>query len=128
MNGSLFISSTAWPLAGKMANTNFPVSPIDRLNELPDSDIAWFNAGRHRRKELSPSGSSTEQAIAGSAYNTTAAISVARDSTGTALSTAEDSTGNALHKSYRHIRHALGVSDRHVGEALHATPKVETPQ
>jgi hypothetical protein len=102
MNGSLFISSTAWPLAGKMANTNFPVSPNDRLNELPDSDIAWFNAGRHPTQGVVAVSSSTKQAIAGSAYSTTAAISVAGDSTGTALSTAEDSTGNALHKLSAH--------------------------
>jgi hypothetical protein len=128
MNGSLFISSTTWPLAGKMTNTNFPVGPIARLNELPDGDIAWFNAGRHPAQGVIAISNSTGQAIASSGYNTTTAISVAGDSTGTTLSTAEDSTGNALQKSYRHTKHALGVSARHVGEALHVTPKPEAPQ
>jgi hypothetical protein len=64
MDGSLFISSAGQPLAGKMANTNFPVPG---LNELPDSAAS----------------SSTEQAIAAGGHNTTWAISVAGNSTGT---------------------------------------------
>jgi hypothetical protein len=128
MNGSLFISSTAWPLAGKMANTNFPAGPVARLNQLPDSDIAWFNAGRHPAQGVIAVSSSTQQALARSGQNTTSAISVAGDSTNTAVSTAEDSTGNALQKSYRNTKHALGASARHVGEALHVTPKPGPPQ
>jgi hypothetical protein len=128
MNGSLFISSTAWPLAVKMANTNFPPGPVARLNQLPQSDIAWFNAGGHPAQGVIAVSSSTEQAIARSGQNTTSAISVAGDSTNSAFSTSEDSTGNALRKSYRNTRHALGSSARHVGEALHLTPKPNTPQ
>jgi hypothetical protein len=128
MNGSLFISSPAWPLAGKMANTNFPAGPVARLNQLPDSDIAWFNAGRHPAQGVIAVSSSTEQAIASSGQNTTSAISVAGGSTNTAVSTAGDSTGDALQKSYRNTKHALGKSARHVGEALHVTPKPDTPQ
>ncbi len=128
MNGSLFISSAAWPLAGKMANTNFPAGPVARLNQLPDSDIAWFNAGEHPAQGVIAVSSSTEQAIARSGQNTTSAISVAGDSTSSALSTSGDSTGNALQKSYRNTKHALGTSARHVGEALHVIPKPDTPQ
>jgi hypothetical protein len=128
MNGSLFISSTAWPLAGKMANTNFPAGPVARLNQLPDTDITWFNAGRHPAQGVIAVSSSTEQAIASGGQNTTSAISVAGDSTNTAVSTAGDSTGNALQKSYRNTKHALGTSARHVGEALHVTPKPGAPQ
>jgi hypothetical protein len=128
MNGSLFISSTAWQLADKMANTNFPPGPVARLNQLPDSDIAWFNAGRHPAQGAIAASSSTEKAIARSGQNTTSAISVAGDSTNTAVSTAGDSTGNALQKSYRNTKHALGTSARHVGEALHVTPKPGVPQ
>jgi hypothetical protein len=128
MNGSLFIASAAWPLQAKMDNTNFPPGPLARLNQLPESDIAWFNAGRHPAQGVIAVSSSTEQAIANSGQNTTSAISVAGDSTSTAVSTAGDSTGNALQKSYRNTRHALGTSARHVGEALHVTPKTETPQ
>lgn len=126
MNGSLFTASTAWPLADKMASTNFPEDPIARLNGLPDSDIAWFNAGRHPAQGVIAVSNSTEQAITESGYNTTAAISIAGDSTGTALSTAQNATGNALQQSYQHTKHALGLSARHVGEVLQIAPKPKT--
>jgi hypothetical protein len=122
MNESAFIASTAWPLAAKMSQTNFPAEPLARLEALPDTDIAWFNAGRHPAQQIISISSATEQSIAGGGHNASSAISLAGDSTGNALSTAQDSTGNALGKSYRKTKHALGSSARHVGEALHVTP------
>jgi hypothetical protein len=112
MNGSAFIASSAWPLADKMTSTNFPPEPLARLNEMPATDIAWFNAGRHPVQGVIAVSGSTGAAIANSGENTTAAISVAGDS-----------TGNALQKSYRSTKHALGKATRSVGEALHVTPK-----
>jgi hypothetical protein len=112
MNGSAFIASTEWPLAGKMGLTNFPPEPVARLNEMPETDIAWFNAGRHPTQGIIAVSASTGGAIATSGGNTTAAISVAGGS-----------TGNALQKSYRMTKHALGTSIRHVGRALHGTQK-----
>ena len=127
MNNSLFIGSSAWPLASKMTHTNFPAEPIARLEALPDTDIAWFNAGRHPAQQIISISSSvrdaTGQSIAGGGHDTTAAISVAGDSTGDALATAQESTGNALGKSYRKTKHALGSSARHVGNALGVTPQ-----
>jgi hypothetical protein len=117
MNGSLFVSSGAWPLAGKMASTNFPADPIARLNQLPETDIAWFHAGRHPAQGVIAISSSTEDAMATSGHNTNTAISIAGDS-----------TGNALQKSYRNTVHALGSSARHVGDALHVTSKPEAPE
>jgi hypothetical protein len=117
MNGSLFVSSGAWPLEGKMANTNFPADPIARLNQLPETDIAWFHAGRHPAQGVIAISSSTEDAMATSGHNTNTAISIAGDS-----------TGNALQKSYRNTVHALGSSARHVGDALHVTSKPEAPE
>jgi len=128
MNGSLFISSSLWPLAGKMSNTNFPPDPVARLTQLPETDIAWFNAGRHPAQGVIAISSSTEEALAGSGRNTTSAISNAGDSTDTAISVAGDSTGNALQKSYHHTKHALGISARHTAEALHVKPKPEKPE
>jgi hypothetical protein len=130
MNGSLFIGSSAWPLGGKMAETNFPAAPIERLNQLPAADIAWFNAGQHPAQGIIAISSSTEQAIAGGGRDTTTALGDAGDSTGAAVSVAGDSTGNALQKSYRKTLHALGTSARHVGKALHAgeTTKSDPPQ
>jgi hypothetical protein len=114
MNGSTFITSSAWPLASKMTMTNFPPEPIARLDQMPATDIAWFNPGRHPAQGIISISASTESAIANSGTDTTAAISVA-----------EDSTGNALQKSYRKTKHALDKSARAVGRALHGTPKPE---
>jgi len=127
MNGSVFIASSAWPLAEKMTHSNFPAGPIARLEALPDTDIAWSNAGRHPAQQIISISSAvrdaTGQSIAGGEHNTTAAITVAGDSTGAALATAQDSTGTALGKSYRKTKHALGSSARHVGKALGITAK-----
>jgi hypothetical protein len=134
MNGSIFISSREWPLMAKMATSNFPAAPMARLNQLPETDIAWFNPGSHPAQGAIATSLGTEQAIAGSGRKTTAAIALAGNSTWDSLSTASgstrqaisaagDSTGNALVKSYRNIWHALGASARHVGDALRITPK-----
>jgi len=130
MNGSLFISSREWPLVAKMSATDFPAAAVERLNQLPDTDVAWFNPGRHPAQGVIARSSSTGQAIAGGGRNTSSAISLAVDSTGDSLSTAGASTGNALQKSYRHTVHALGATARHVGDALQIAPmeKPEAPR
>ncbi len=111
MNGSVFIASAAWPLTAKMSETNFPAPVLARLNELPGSDIAWFNAGRHPKQGIIAISSTTGRDALGG-------LDTAADATDSSLSIAHDSTGNALHKSYRHTTHALGASARHVGKAL----------
>ncbi len=111
MNGSVFIASSAWPLSAKMSETNFPPTVLARLNELPDSDIAWFNAGKHPKQGIIAISSTTGRDALGG-------LDTAADATDNSLSIAHDSTGNALHKSYRHTTHALGTSAQHVGEAL----------
>jgi hypothetical protein len=112
MNGSLFISSSAWPLAAKMAATNFPAEPIGRLNEMPADDIAWFHEGKHPAQGVIAVSGTTGEAIVSSGEDTTDAIGVAGDS-----------TGDALGKTYRNTKRALGLSIRSVGKALHLTPK-----
>lgn len=144
MNGSLFTSSKAWPLKAKMLTSNFPPAAIARVNDIPATDIAWFNPGPHPAQGVIAKSSSTEQALATSSRNTISAISVAENSTGDALtsssdtttaaiSTAGNSTDNALQKSYTNTRHALDTSVRHVGKALHLTSEaqpepVDSPQ
>lgn len=128
MNGSAFITSSAWPLAGKMTATNFPDGPVARLNAMPETDIAWFNAGRHPAQGVIAVSAATGEAIANSGESTTAAIATGGENTTAAISVAEDSTGNALQKSYRKTKHALGVSIHSVGEALHVTPKTDKPE
>jgi hypothetical protein len=128
MNGSVFIASGEWPLMNKMSNTDFPPEPIARLNQLPDTDIAWFNAGRHPAQGIIANSSSTEQALAGSAHNTTSALSITGMSTDTAISVTKDNTGNALQQTYKHTKHGLGASARHVAEALHLIKKPVAPK
>ena len=128
MNGSVFIASSEWPLMDKMSNTNFPPEPIARLNRLPDTDIAWFGAGKHPARKVVAVSSSTEQAIASGARQTTSALSDAGTSTDTAISVAQEGTGNALQKSYRHTKHALGAAAKHMGEAIHSSPKPAKPE
>ncbi len=108
MNDSLFISSKLWPLSTKMTTSNFPAAPISRLDGLPATDIAWFNAGRHPAQGVIAISSTTEDALAQGGNHTVSAIS-----------DAEDSTGSALEKSYQNTVRALGSSARHVGHALH---------
>ncbi len=128
MNGSVFVASNQWPLIGKMSRTNFPPEPVARLKQLPDSDIAWFNPGKHPAQGIIAVSDSTQQAIADSAGNTTSSLAIAGRSTGSALSTAQDNTGNALQKSARATGNALGTTAKHVGEALHLVKKPAKPE
>src|ERR1019366_6173224 len=106
MNGSLFISSSAWPLKFKMEHTNFPAEPVARLERLPPTEIAWFNPGRHPVQGVIAISSSTESAMAGSEEHTSSSLGVASDSAGGAISVAGDSTGGALGTSYHKTAHA----------------------
>jgi hypothetical protein len=115
MNGSIWIASPQWPLAKKMSRTDFPPAAIARLNELPTSDIAWFNPGRHPAQGIIAVSSSTAGALGTSEGNTADAISVAGDS-----------TGNALQRSYRNTMHALGTSEKNTEKFLE--PKAEGNQ
>ncbi len=126
VNGSLFISSTRWPLMEKMQRTNFPAVALARLEGLPDTDIAWFHPGRHPAQGVIAAGGSTQNGIAKGGRETDSALATAGDSTDVAISVAKNSTGNALGKSYRKTVHALGAASRKVGKAVHATPR--TPE
>jgi hypothetical protein len=123
MNASLFISSSAWPLAFKMEHTNFPAEPVGRLERLPPTEIAWFNPGRHPVQGVIAISDTTESAIAKGAGNATSSVGSAGDATSDAISVASDSTGNALGTGYHKTVHALGTAARHVGKALGVSEK-----
>ena len=122
MNGSVFTSSSRWPLMEKMQNTNFPAVALQRLDGLPDTDIAWFHPGRHPAQGVIAAGGSTQNGIARGGRETDSALATAGDSTDVAISVAKKSTGNALGKSYRKTMHALGAASREVGKAVDAPP------
>ncbi len=130
MNESDFIACTAWPLGSKMVATDFPPEPLARLNELPDTEIAWFQPGRHPVQGVIKNSSATASALAHSGGATTDALANSGDSTADAISVAGDNTGNALSKSTRNTLHALGTSARHVRKALGGGSAIEpeTPQ
>jgi hypothetical protein len=123
MNGSVFLSSSAWPLKVKMEHTDFPEEPVARLERLPATEIAWFNPGRHPAQGVIAISSTTEGAMAKGASETVSSLGVASDSAGGAISVAEGSTGGALGKSYHKTVHALGTSARYVGYALGISKK-----
>ncbi|HEY2858378.1 MAG TPA: hypothetical protein VGJ21_08175 [Terracidiphilus sp.] len=140
-NGALFIASNEWPLLAKMSTTDFPAAAVVRLNQLPATDIAWFNPGRHPVQGVIAKSSVTGQAIAGGGRNTTSALLLAVNSTGGALSTAGDSsddalslaghsTDNAIQRSLGNTWRALGIAAGHTGDALHisAKKKAEEPR
>ena len=112
MNGAVFIASNQWPLIDKMTNTNFPPEPIARLDQFPDTDIAWFNPGKHPAQGIIANSNTTRQAIASGANGTTSS-----------LAAAQNNTGNALQKTAKATGSALAATARHVGEALHLVQK-----
>jgi hypothetical protein len=138
MNGSLFISSKQWPLVAKMTVSNFPGTSLERVNGLPETDIAWVHPGSHPTQQIIAISGHTEQHIAsaGSSVNshTGDALDSADGHTGVAISLAADQTGNALQKSFHKTVHALSSAAKHTGDALHVTEnadagkaKTETP-
>jgi hypothetical protein len=107
MNGSLWISSSKWPLTIKMARTDFQTAAVTRLERLSGSDIAWVNPSKRPAQSTIAAGDSTIDALVTSNENTD-----------TAVSTAGGATGNALDKAYGNTKHALGMSAHSVGKFL----------
>ena len=114
MNGSDWIASSEWPLTAKMNSTDFPDAAVARLNSLPPTEIAWFNAGKHPMQGTIAVSGTTATALANSGQNTMSAISVG-----------ENSTSNALKRSYKNTVKALGSTTRNVGKALRIGTKKE---
>ena len=127
MNASAFVASPAWPLQHKMQEGNFPAGAVSRLEQLADTDIAWFRPGRHPVQGVIAVSGATEGSMADSVQATGSALATGKRSTGVAISVGGGSTGGALGKSYRHTRRALRRSVQHVGQALGVKPDAEKP-
>ena len=123
MNGSVFIASAEWPLKSKMASSNFSAESLARLSQMPASDIAWVNPGKHPAQGIIANSSTVEEAIAESGHNTTDAVSLAGDSTGNALGKSTRNTKNALAKSARNVAHALGMHGNDEKQTKPKTPR-----
>jgi hypothetical protein len=117
MNGATFIASSQWPLMAKMTASNFPADSLERIDSLPDSEIAWVTPGKH-----------PVQGVIADSSVVSDALTVSGKETSDALSSANGSTGNALGSSYKNTKHALGLSARAVGRALGVKPKDPDPK
>jgi hypothetical protein len=112
MSDAKFATSPQWPLMAKMMGSNFPAESLARVDQLPDSDIAWASPGKHPAQGIIADSSMVSDALSQSSQNTS-----------DALSTADDSTSNALGTSYKKTKHALGSSAHAVGRALGVKPR-----
>ncbi len=109
MNGAVWIDAPAWPLAVKLARTDFPAERTARVDRLPATDIAWANPEKRPMQAVILGGN---DALGGGATGfraTNTALVVADAHTSSALDRATGSTGHALAKSYRGVRKFLGA-------------------
>ena len=107
MNGAVWASSPAWPLAEKLRRSDFPAPRLTRLDQLPSTDIAWANPDKRPVQAVILGGN---QALGGSSTGlraTNTALDIADVHTGNALDRAASSTGHALVKSYRGVKSFL---------------------
>ena len=114
--GAAWVSSPRWPLAEKMKRSDFTEARVTRMEQLPETDIAWANPGKRPAQALIYGGNSTVGGIATGGRSTDAALSVANDKTSHSLDIAERKTGNALSKSYRNVKKALGKAAKGTGK------------
>lgn len=117
-NGAVWVASRRWPLEDKMSRTDFTGIRIERLERLPDTDVAWANPAKRPAQAAIYGGNSALNGIATGGRSTDTALVVANDSTGKALGKAQDRTGDALKKSYRNVIKALGGAASATGQAL----------
>lgn len=109
MNQTAWSASPLWPgsLRQKMSRSDMPADRIARLNNLPDTDIAWASPNQRPAQAAILAGNSTVDALA-----------LSHRKTDTAISIAGDHTGNALTKSYGATTHAITKSLRSTGRFL----------
>jgi hypothetical protein len=138
MNGAIWIASPRWPLAEKIARSDFTAARTARLKRLPVTDIAWANpalrpeqgaiaGGNAAIDGTLTGGSASADALALSNRRTDTALVLAGNQTGNALSGTERSTSSALGKSYRNVRKALGSAAKRTGDALGGNPSHAPP-
>ncbi len=145
MNGSVWLGSSAWPLAEKLGRSDFPPARLARLDLLPATDIAWANPGKrpeqaviaHANATYSTTASGANAGLEGAATGLNGAATGADAGfagagtglratdtalvvTGASLTRARDRTGHAL-------GHAVGRTFGSVGHALKKSAGAVTP-
>jgi hypothetical protein len=109
MNGATWIGAPAWPLAVKLSRTDFPDTRTTRLNQLPDTDIAWANPEKRPVQAVILGGNDALGGGATGFRSTNTALVVADAHTSNALNRATASTGHALAKTFRGVKKFLGA-------------------
>ena len=107
MNGATWAASPRWPLKQKMIRSDFDASAVNRLESLPEDEIAWTNPGKRPVQAAILGGDAALGGAATGFRATDTALTVADTHTSGALDTASHKTGNALVRSYRGVKKAL---------------------
>jgi hypothetical protein len=131
MNGSTWVDSPRWPLKMKMERSDFTAARVNRLEGLPQTDVAWTNPSQRPTETMIRGGNagidgvllggrSSADALALSDRRTNTALVLANGDTDSALGTAASHAGNGISKSLRNVRHAVGIALGRTGKALGA--------
>lgn len=118
MGGAVWVSFAGWPLEEKMLRSDFGATRVERLERLPETDVAWANPAKRPAQAAIYGGNSALNGVAVGGQNTDTALVLANEKTSGALETAQKNTGNALTKSYRSVVRALGGAAKSTGKAL----------
>jgi hypothetical protein len=126
MDGAVWVSFAGWPLKDKMRRSDFSAARVERLERLPETDVAWANPAKRPAQAAIYGGNSALNGVAVGGHNTDTALVLANERTSGALDTAQKNTGNALTKSYRNVVKALGGAAKSTGKALGIEKSEET--
>jgi hypothetical protein len=118
MNGAVWASSSRWPLAEKMQRSDFGEARVERLERLPETDVAWANPSKRPAQAAIYGGNSALNGVAVGGHNTDTALVLANDKASGALDKAQTNMGNAVTKSYRNVVKALGGAAKSTEKAL----------
>lgn len=109
MNGAVWAESPVWPLADKLRRSDFPATRLDRLQQLPETDVAWANPEKRPVQAVILGGNGAIDGGATGMRATDTALVIAHAHTANALGRATRNTGRALAGTYRSVKKALGA-------------------
>jgi hypothetical protein len=101
-----------------LRRTDITQSRIDRLEGLPETDIAWTNPAKRPVQSVILGGNDALGGAATGARATNTALVLADDHTGAALDKSTTSTGNALTKTVRGVTKALRKTVTNTGKVI----------
>lgn len=121
-HGAVWIHSSNWPLAAKMTRSDFRPLLLDRINELPDTDIAWAEPAKRPAQAAILGGNRAIDGAVIGGNEATNGLAVGDRETNTAISLAHRKTENALERSTRAVGHALGTATKKTADMLGVAP------